>query len=254
MQSLDTDIQSLGGGGMGGFGGGGYNPLLWLITLGFLGGRNGLLGGGNEAGAAAVGANSAKIDCLQQGQSFLQNSLNQQTQSQESDRINDNISRSFVNLNDNINNLSGIQRDVSDTIFRQTTLLSQQNAQENNATLRTLAECCCDLKSGQQSIETAIAMQTNDLNTVSTAQTQRILDAINDNKVAALEAALAERTSQLNIAETVKQISENCGCCNGTQGGGGTTVDINVILAALLRNQGATSSAPGNSGNTPASI
>ena len=155
------------------------------------------------------------------------------------------------NVNDNINNLAGIQRDTSDTIFRQTTLLASQAAQDSTAMQRLLAECCCDLKAGQQATQTAIAMQTNELNTVATANTQKLLDAINDNRVAALEAALAERTSQLNIAETVKQISENCGCCNGSQGGGNTNnVDINVILAALLRGQ--QGSAPGNSGNVPA--
>lgn len=252
MQSLDTDIQSLGGGGMGGFGGGGYNPLLWLITLGFLGGRNGLLGGGNEAGAGVIaGENSAKLDCLAQGQNSLQSQIIEQGQDVRFQNLNLAFTDGFRNLNDNLNNLAGIQRDTSDTIFRQTTLLSQQNAAENAAMQRQLADCCCDLKAGQQATQTAIAMQTNELNTVATANTQRIIDAINDQTVESLKSQLAERTSQLNIAETVKQVSENCGCCNGSQNGGGNSIDINVILAALLRNQGA-AFAPGNSSNVPA--
>lgn len=46
----------MGNGGSGGFGGGNSmnNPLLWLITLGFLGRNGGLLGGGNDAATAAA--------------------------------------------------------------------------------------------------------------------------------------------------------------------------------------------------------
>jgi hypothetical protein len=114
----------------------------------------------------------------------------------------------------------------------------QQNAAENAAMQRQLAECCCDLKTGQQATQTAIAMQTNALVANQNANTQAILDKITQGEIRGLETALAEKTSQLNIAETVKEISQNCGCCNGTQNGGGTNIDINVLLAALLRGNG----------------
>ena len=230
MQALDIDSQSLGGNGGFGLGGNSMNnPLLWLITLGFLSKDGGALGGGNGGTAAATGiaSNSAKIDCLAQGQSFLNTQLIENGQDTR-----------FQNLNDNINNLAGIERDTQDTIFRQTTLLMQQNAAENAAMQRQLAECCCDLKTGQQATQTAIAMQTNALVTNQNANTQAILDKITQGEIRGLETALADKTSQLNISETVKQISDNCGCCNGSQSGGGTNIDINVLLAALLRGNG----------------
>ncbi|QZI86719.1 hypothetical protein SIPHO019v1_50002, partial [Vibrio phage 82E32.1] len=71
MQTLNTDVDSIGGG-FGGMGGFGNNPLLWLITLGFLKGDSGLFGGNGNAGAGVLaGETQAKLDCLAQGQDVI---------------------------------------------------------------------------------------------------------------------------------------------------------------------------------------
>ena len=196
MQEIHTDLQSAGGGGWGGMGFG-NNPLLWLITLGFLGGRNGFFGNNEGAGTAAVAnttgiaENSAKIDCLQQGQGFLQNSLNQ-----------NDLNNRFQGLRDEVVNLEGITRDINDTMFR-----------ESAAVQRAISDCCCRLEKGQANIETAIALQTNTLTTNANNNTQRIIDQITNGRIEDLKSANDALQRQLGIAETVKQITQACGCC-----------------------------------------
>ncbi|AUR98999.1 coil containing protein [Vibrio phage 1.259.O._10N.286.48.F4] len=152
MQTLNTDIDSIGGG-LGGVGGG-NNQLLWLLLLL----KDGSLGGSN-------GADSAKLDCLSQGQSQLR------------DQIADNaISRQFESLGAAMAELAGISRDSTAAVTGQINDLSRQNA-----------ECCCELKAGQQAIQTSIAMQTNELNVVANANTQRIMDKLCDQANAVLQ-------------------------------------------------------------------
>lgn len=198
MQEIHTDLQSLGGSG-GGFGfGGGYNPLLWLITLGFLrGGGGGFFGGGEAGGTAAVAnttgiaENSAKIDCLQQGQSFITNQLNEQASGAR-----------FNSISDQIRNVQETERDIQESMFRTTSAIQQ-----------ALADCCCRLEKGQASIETALALQTNTLTTNANNNTQRIIDQITTDRVEALKSQNDSLQRQLGIAETVKQITQACGCC-----------------------------------------
>lgn len=182
MQSIDTDIASAGGGYGGGWGGFGNNPLLWLITLGFLGGRRGFglddNGGGGVAATASV-ENGAKIDCLQQGQAALQSQLQSQTAIGQFDRV-----------NTQLNTLGLAFQGINDTIFR-----------ENSATQRQLATCCCDLKTAVQGVETAVALQTKDLVMNSNANTQAILDKLCDNQVTALQTDNANLRTALQTAE-----------------------------------------------------
>ncbi|AUR97277.1 hypothetical protein NVP1238A_28 [Vibrio phage 1.238.A._10N.261.52.F10] len=197
MQSLNTDIDSIGGGGLGGFG---NNPLLWLITLGFL--KDGTLGGNNNQGGVLAGEAQAKLDCLQQGQEVLR--------AQAADN---NISAQFNNLSNEIRAASVESRDSRDLTTGQLTTLAQ-----------SLASCCCDLKTGQQSIKTDVAMQTAQLLQAGTSNTQAILDKLCENQAAIKDAEIR----RLQDALQTQTIIANC---NGSSGG--HDIDINVLARAL---------------------
>jgi len=184
---IDQDVQSLGGGGGLGFGGGGSNPLLWLITLAFLGNRNGVLGGGGDvaSGAAVVGVaeNSAKLDCLQQGHASLMGQIAQTQTSNE-----------FNNISRQISELASVDRDIQDSIFRETSALS-----------RALADCCCELQKGQSDIQTAVALQTNTLVSNADQNTQRILDNLCESRIQALQTANATLRSELSESRIIAE-------------------------------------------------
>lgn len=180
-QNLQYDIDSIGGYGNG-FGGFGANPLLWLITLGFLKG-DGLLGGGNNTQAAGVlaGETQAKLDCLAQGQNNL------------ADQISGNLeAQRFATLNAQIDNLAGISRDQTAAITGQINDLSRQNS-----------ECCCELRAGQQEIKTAIALQTNELLVNANNNTQKILDKFCEQEKTALTTENNRLRDELNKAEII---------------------------------------------------
>ncbi|CAL9955795.1 hypothetical protein VPHD472_0011 [Vibrio phage D472] len=201
MQTLNTDVDSIGGGfGMGGFG---NNPLLWLITLGFLKGDGGVFGGNNNGQAGVLaGEAQAKLDCLAQGQDVLR--------AQAADN---NISAQFNALSNEIRGVSETARDSRDLTTTQLTALAQ-----------SLASCCCDLKTGQQSIKTDVAMQTAQLLQAGTANTQTILDKLCENQAAIKDAEIR----RLQDALQTQTIISNC---NG--GSGGNNIDINVLARAL---------------------
>lgn len=194
MQSLNTDIDSIGGG-FGGLGGFGNNPLLWLITLGFL--KDGGIGGNSG------GADSAKLDCLAQQHGQLADQIRGNTQQGQ-----------FAQLSNEVARVAEATRDSRDLFTSQVTTLAQ-----------SLAECCCDLKTGQQSIKTDIAMQTATLQAEGSRNTQVILD-----KLCANEAALKDaEIRRLQDALQTQTIVANC----GGNGGGHNNIDINVLARAL---------------------
>ncbi|EPW7384745.1 TPA: hypothetical protein ACMD15_003406 [Vibrio cholerae] len=221
--TYEPNIESVGfGGGMGGFGGAGYNPLLWLITLGFLRGNGGFFGDNNGANANTLGAagviageNSAKIDCLAQGQNMLAEQLRQQS---------DNFR--FDGLNNQISELAGIARDGQ---FQNTMLINNLSSQ--------LSQCCCDLRTGQANLATAIQMQTNDLLVNANNNTQRIVDLITSQSIESKNERISELERQAQTATLAALIQNQCApkCCPTN---GGNSIDINVLAAALSRSGG----------------
>ncbi|CAM0053306.1 hypothetical protein VPHK479_0011 [Vibrio phage K479] len=193
MQTLNTDVDSIGGG-FGGMGGFGNNPLLWLITLGFLKGDGGLFGGGNNGQAGVLaGEAQAKLDCLAQGQDVLR--------AQAADN---NISAQFNNLSNEIRGVAETARDSRDLTTSQLTSLAQ-----------SLASCCCDLKTGQQSIKTDVAMQTAQLLQAGTSNTQVILDKLCENQGAIKDAELRRLQDDLQTQTILASINNNHGHGNG---------------------------------------
>jgi len=113
-----------------------------------------------------------------------------------------------------------------------------------------LAECCCAIQLGQKDIinttqagfaatDAAICNQTNVLVAQGVANTQRILDRVNDIESLNQAQKLNEAERELQTARTVDQISQRCGCCNTSNGGGGngggTNIDIINTAVALSR-------------------
>ena len=200
MQHIDTAMQSGGGG----FGAGGHDPLMWLTTLAFLGdgfggnrgrGRgdfDGGFGGGGHGVAhhnlhdvhhfERLAEQSGKIDCLQTGQESIRADLRAE------------------NLDRGISELAGISRDINDSVFR-----------ESSAASRQLAECCCDLLAGQESIKTSVAIQTRDLTSNNDQNTQRLLDKLCENEVQGLLTSNASLRAELSEARIIQACDDKRG-------------------------------------------
>ncbi|HEQ3590726.1 TPA: hypothetical protein VGT17_005234 [Vibrio harveyi] len=216
--TYEPNIDNIGGGGWGGIGGA-NNPLLWLITLGFLKGNDGLFGGGGNSGAGAgfvAGEQSGKIDCLAAGQDNIQEQIRAQSQVQQFDRLSAELSV-----------LAAVSRDGQAAITGQVNDLRSQ-----------LAECCCEINQNINGVNTQIAQQTSTLLFDSAQQTQKILDKLCDQE------AQRNRTV-INDLERQLQTQTILNNCNGGGNGGGNTIDINV-LAAALANSGRAQVAAGN--------
>lgn len=215
------DVDSVGGGygGMGGFGGGAF-PLWLLIFLG-LGKDNGGLFGGNSGNAGAgvlAGETQAKLDCLSKGQETITREV---LENRQDGRFNE--------LGNSISELAAINRTGQEAI---------RSGQFDLAT--QLAACCCDLKTGQLETNNAIAMQTNELNVNASNNTQKLLDAINTQNTAILEADNSRLREQLNRSEIIAAVTAQCGPkseCNGN--GGDTDININVLRLLMAQAQSA---------------
>lgn len=206
MQTIDVD--SIGGnGGMGGFGmGGGSNPLLWLITLGFLKGDNGgLLGGGNSAGAGYVaGENSSKIDCLTQGQNHLADQIAANSQAAQ-----------FATLGAGITAVAETARDNRDFLGAQLTNMAA-----------AAAECCCEQRIAIEGVNTNIAQQTAVLTASGLANTQTILNALNDNALAVKDGEIRRLQDDLQTQTILAKCAAQAPTNN---------IDIDVLVRAMQR-------------------
>lgn len=169
------------------------NPLLWLITLGFLGRGFGLGGYGTGGVGGLVGAdltatadaaaisNSAKIDVLGQRLTDME-SCNQ-----------------AAALTSSIN---GVAKGICDSTYALKTSIDTVASEgfRNTASLQSaLAACCCQQQLGQKDIINAICHQTSDLLAAGGANTQKIIDVINGNRI-------LEITEKLNDVKTQNAI------------------------------------------------
>lgn len=210
MSGINTEIQSAGGG-MGGYGGfnNGTNPLLWLITLAFL--RNGDLNGGSAAETAGVARANEGISCLADGQNTLRN---QQQFDRVTAQMDASSNRTVSAVGDLSTDFNSFSRDLNMTLcngFNDTQVRLMNNQFDLS---RQMADCCCDLKTGQQATQTAIAMQTNDLLVAGNANTQRIVDLITSNKIQELESQLTAANTEIALGKQTQAILTACGCCS----------------------------------------
>lgn len=156
-----SDIAAVTGDGMG-FGG--NNGFLWLLAILFLGGGYGF---GNRGQAATT-------EDLASGFNFsaLQN------------KTNDILAA--VNNNNQV---------LGNAICQ----LGYQDLQNFNVLERQIADCCCQTQLGVQSVKFDMANYAAAINANTTAQTQRILDKMCEDKQAAMQA----RISQLELQQAL---------------------------------------------------
>lgn len=145
-----------------------------------------------------------------------------------------------MNFN-NLENSVGRMSDLMQTQFMQTSqglasvgyenlrnFASTQDAIKDGdyALSSQLANCCCENKQATADLKYSAAMNTASINENTTAQTQKILDALAQNKIESLQAQVSELKTQ-NMFCGVPRISPYgygvvpnfatpCGCgCNG---------------------------------------
>lgn len=212
-----SDVALLNDGGMGG------NSFIWLFAiLALMGG--GFNWGGNNRGLGYE--NYATSNEVQRGFD------NQNLQAQTRDilaAVNAGTAQSVAATNQtfhdslvsNQNLYNEIARDISNLAMGQASILANQN------------ECCCSTKMLMSEIGAGInagiaqnrydaAMNTASINATTTAQTQRILDAIAQDKIETLQ----NQVNQLQLAQAVSGVvrypmattyssgcNPFCGCC-----------------------------------------
>lgn len=215
MTGINTEIQSAGGGGYGGLGlnGTGTNPLLWLITLAFLRENGGLGGNGScDASASQVARANEGITCLSNGQDNI-------IQQQQFDRLSQGMdatgNRIVSAVGDLSNDFNSFSRDLNMTLCNGFNDTQVRQMQSDFSLTKQIADCCCDLKSGQKDIENAVCQQTNTLLTAGTANTQRIIDTITSNKIQELESQLNQANTAIALSNQTNAIIQACGCCPG---------------------------------------
>lgn len=201
-----------------GFGwGGDGGAFMWIFALLILAG--GGFGGWNNNGFAnAIGyENLATSNEVQRGFD------NQNLQAQTRDilaAVNAGTAQSVAATNQTFHdNLAAMQnlynetsRDLSGLALGQANLLAAQN------------ECCCSTKMEIAQNRYEAAMNTASINETTTAQTQKILDAISQNKIEALQAqvnALELQNATQNVVRYPNSWTYNAGMSPFCNCGGG---------------------------------
>ena len=144
----------------GGFGFGGDGAWIFglLILLGIM---NGGLGGfGNKPPVM----NGTPVT-----EAGLCNAMNFNNLENAVGRLSDSLSSDYMGLQNGICNLG------------------YETLRNFNTTQQQLAECCCTTQRGIDSVNYNGAMNTASINATTTAQTQKILDAINGNRMADMQ-------------------------------------------------------------------
>lgn len=177
----------------GGMFGGGNNGILWLFAILLLGGGGYGWGGRNQAATTEDLASGFNFSALQ-------------------NKTNDILAA--VNNNNQV---------LGNAICQ----LGYQDLQNFNMLERQIAECCCQAQLGVQSVKFDMANYAAAINANTTAQTQRILDKMCEDKTAAMAARIQSLELQQALCGVVRYpmtttYSTACnpffanGCCNGS--------------------------------------
>ena len=204
-----TPVMPVGGSGDGfGFGGSG----LWLFAILALmwGGNGGLFGGNGNTNAVQADVNRG----------FDNQNLQAQTRDILSAVTNgtaQTISASTANATNAINAIKDGNASLIREFGNVETALTALSGNMQN--------CCCSIQRNIDTVNYNQAMNTASINATTTAQTQKILDAISANRIDALQAQVNQLQLQNAVAGVVRYPSAStycsgqnpfCGCgCNG---------------------------------------
>lgn len=161
-----ADYAAVGGNSFGSFGGecgGGFWIFALLILFGMLGGGGGIFGN-RDARAATV--------------EDLNNSAN------------------FTRLEGQVMNNGNRIENKADAVYSGICDLGYEISQQFAATNAQMANCCCTTQRAIDGVNYNAAMNTAAINANTTAQTQKILDAIAQNKIDALQARINQLEMQ----------------------------------------------------------
>lgn len=176
------------------------NPLLWLITLGFLGRGFGFggygQGGVDVAEAAGIAKANEGISCLAAGQADLRATQSFDRVAAQMDATGNRTVSAIGDLTTDFNSFS---RDLNTVLCDGFGNARIQTLESTNALAAQLAQCCCENRLGTERLGTAIAMQTNELSREMCSNTQKIIDTITTNRI-------VELTEQLNDAKSQNAI------------------------------------------------
>lgn len=186
----------------------GGNSFMWIFALLILagGGFNGFGNGYHPQYAT---------------QDFVQNGFNfNDLQSQNRDILNGISQAKYDNIN--------VMKDVQAALTAQ---LSDVRAMEQNI-IGQQSECCCNILRGIDGINYNNALNTAAINANTTAQTQKILDALAGNRMADMQNQINQLQLQNAVAGVVRYpnastyyagVNPFCGCsCSGSTTSGST--------------------------------
>lgn len=166
-----ADYAAVGGNAFGGEGGGGFWIFALLILFGMLGGGGGIFGN-RDARAATV--------------EDLNNSAN------------------FTRLEGQVMNNGNRIENKADAVYSGICNLGYEISQQFAATNAQMANCCCTTQRAIDGVNYNAAMNTAAINANTTAQTQKILDAIAQNKIDALQAQINQLEMQNALCGVVR--------------------------------------------------
>ena len=191
-----SDVAALSNGGFGGFGGG-FEGLIYLAVIAAMfGGGFGFGGFGNGAGAAVATGMATQND-VQRGFD------NQNLQAQTRDilaAVTGGTAQTIAASTQNAQNAINAIKDGNAALVREfgtveTALTALGGKQQ---------ECCCEILRAVDGVNYNSAINTAAINANTTAQTQKILDAIMGNRIAEMEQQINSLTLQNAMAGVMR--------------------------------------------------
>ena len=168
-----SDIATATNGGFGGFGGNDAWVLIILFALIFGNGAFGGFGGNRAGGNPVTEADLCNANSFNE----LKGSVG---------RVNDQLTNAYVGLQNGLSNLG------------------YETLSNFNSTQRQISDCCCTTQRAIDGVNYNIATNTAAINANTTAQAQKILDAICQNKIEALQGRVNQLELQNAVAGVVR--------------------------------------------------
>ena len=197
-----ADVALLAGNNNSGWGGNGWESMMWIFALLVLANGFGGFGWGGNRGEG--GGNSPAIQgALTRGDLCMD--MNFQEVKREIQNANDAVNLGFSNLNSTICNqqydtarmINGLQSTVQGG-FNSTNVALLQG---QNALSSQLAQCCCNLETGITGVNYNISTQACDTRAQIQASTQAIIDKLSAQEMEAKNAQIAALNQQLFAAQ-----------------------------------------------------